>query len=77
MCVWQILSHFPVEAAAITLGNVTNVNAAIQDLRQRLNELKGLLNLTEVREVEKHSYLRTLLFVGIKFNEISEFHKNR
>ena len=36
------------EAAAIALGNVTNVSDAIQDLRQRLNQSRSLLNLTEV-----------------------------
>ncbi len=42
------------EAAAIALGNVTNVSAAIQSLRQRLNDLK---NLTEVCEAEMCSYI--------------------
>jgi hypothetical protein len=46
------VSHFPVEAAAIALGNVANVSVAIQGLRQRLNDSKSLPNVTEVCEAE-------------------------
>lgn len=36
------------EAAAIALGNVTNISDAIQDLRRRLNQSRSLLDLTDV-----------------------------
>ena len=51
MCVYsvlQILSHLPVEAAAIGLGYVTSDSDAIQDLRYRLNQSMDLPNLTAV-----------------------------
>lgn len=43
----QIVSHLPVEAAAIALGNVANISDAIQDLRRRLNQSRSLLDLTD------------------------------
>ena len=36
------------EAAAIALENLTNISDATQDLKQRLNQSKSLLDLTEV-----------------------------
>ena len=43
----QIVSHLPVEAAAIALGNVANISDVIQDLRHRLNQSRSLLDLTD------------------------------
>ena len=33
------------EAAAIALGNMANISEAIQDLRQRLNQLRSLIQV--------------------------------
>ena len=61
----QILSHFPVEAAAIAFGNVNDVSGAIQGLRQRLNESRSLLNLTEVRVTVEDAQPRKFLYIHV------------